>query len=75
MIAEREDGNELNERPIRKKCQLSVNEMSEILKSIRGDMLSHREAAIKFRVNTRLVSSLVAANKKNPDFLTFAHDK
>ena len=52
-----------------KKHELSAAEIEEILQCVRDDKLAHREAAVKFGVSPRLVSSLVSAQKRDGAFL------
>ena len=51
-----------------KKHQLSCDEQSRIVNSVKINKLSHREAAIKYGVSPRLVQSLVSASKKDSEY-------
>ena len=42
-------------RILKKKCQLSPDEISEIIKSVNEDKLTHWEAGVKHNVSHRLV--------------------
>ena len=70
-----DDAMEGNGRLLRKKCQLNTEDLSEIVKSVRELKLSHKEAAIKHRVSSRLVSKLVSGSKVDPNFLKPIRDK
>ena len=55
-------------RKTKKKHELSSAEIRQIIDAIKINKLAHREAAFKFGINVRLVSSLVVADKKDPEF-------
>ena len=58
-----------------KKHQLSADEIEAVVSSVRGDKLSHNEAARKHQISPRLVQSLASALKKDPEFLQRARKK
>lgn len=49
--------------------------MRSIIKSVFDKKLSHEEAGILHKVNSRLVQSLVSGYKKDPDFLEPARQR
>ena len=56
-------------RKPKRKCQLSTEQIGAVVHSVRRDKLSHKEAAIKHGVSTRLVQSLVMSSRRDDTFL------
>ena len=59
----------------KKKHELSSAEIMQIINAVKVDKLSQHEVAVKFCVSARLVSSLVAAVTKDPEFVKRTLDR
>ena len=55
-------------RKTKKRHELSTDEVVQIVDATKVDKLAQREVAAKFGVSARLVSQLVIADRKDPDF-------
>ena len=53
---------------MKKRCELTSIEMVAIVKSVKQDKLTHKEAGIKHWVNKSLVQSLVKESKNDSEF-------
>ena len=65
------DALEFREGPsIKKKKlhQLSSEEVFQVIDAVKVDKLAHREVGIKFGICPKLVSRLIVADRKRPDF-------
>ena len=51
---------------MKSKCQLTCAEMDSIVQSVKGELLSHKEAGKKHNVSPRLVHRLINDRKRHP---------
>ena len=48
---------------------MTTEELQTIVDTVKLEKLSHAQAAIKFNVNTSLISRLIVQSRKDPNFL------
>ena len=47
-----------------RRCQMTTEELQNIVDTVKNEKLSHKQASIKFGVTTSLISGLVIQNKR-----------
>ena len=70
----REHKGERRRKPLRR-CQMTTEELQNIVDTVRREKLSHKQASVKFGVTTSLVSGLVVASKRKQESLAKAKAK
>ena len=53
----------------KRRHQMTTEELQTIVDTVKQEMLSHAQAAIKFNVNKSLISRLSVQSRKDPNFL------
>ena len=58
-----------------RRCQMTTEELQNIVDTVKNEKLSHKQASIKFGVTTSLISGLVIQNKRRLESLKKAKAK